>query len=268
MKTALVLLAFAFAASGSAEVRIAEQTAARPGVVSRSFRVLNGSPVKYELFYSIRTDAKGRETVGDPSAHSIGLGLGSGWYSGGFLRIRVNGCPIMSPAQKIANSGGKLVFHWKEARLLLDFPEGSDRVFGEIVCTSGAAAEITFLAMPGARHGRTAAYVPWISTAAGDSRLAKGPVSLMGGSWCMLYDEVENPRGIAAILADPEQIAASSASSAPGSSMILLHYRCRGQAFRFILWTVPLSHREPEEFNNELKSDGAEWLGELKKHQF
>lgn len=264
----IILLAVVFSAlAANAENRIQEKTASpREGSTYRTFSVLGG-PVKYQFSYNIRKDEKtGMVSVGDASTRSTGLGVNYGWYGNGFLRIIVNGKPVTAPAAKIVCADGTLAFTWPEAVLKLNFPENSDRIFGDIAVTPGSNLEIAFLANPGYKHKRTD-YVPWISTGNVNQKLSEG-VPSVDAPWVMAYDEVENPRGIAALVFDPEQIRKRTFSGTGKSPIITLQFNVKGNRFRFILLGIPGSHMDAETLHDAFMENGKKNLEELKQFQF
>lgn len=267
MKKNLLSLIIFSTLVANAENRIQEKTVSpRKGITSRTFSVLGG-PVKYQVSYNLRKDEKtGTFSVGDASTRSTGLGMNYGWYGNGFLRIVVNGKPVTAPATKIVCTEGTLTFTWPEAVLKLNFPENSDRIFGEITVSPGSSLEVAFLANPGYRHKRTD-YIPWISAGNVNQKLSDG-VRTADAPWVMAYDEVENPRGIATLVFDPEQIRKKSFSGTGKSSIITLHFSVKENRFRFILQGIPGSHMDAETLHGGFMKNSGKYLEELKQFQF
>lgn len=266
MKKIILPVIVFFTLAASAENRIQEKTVSpREGITYRTFSVLGG-PVKYQISYNSRKDEKtGMFSVGDTSTHSTGLGMNYAWYGNGFLRIAVNGKFVTAPAAKIACNEGALTFTWPEVVLKLNFPENSDRIFGEITVAPGNNLEVAFLANPGYRHKRTD-YVPWISSGNVNQKLPG--VRAVEAPWIMAYDEMENPRGIAALVFDPEQIRKHSFSGTAKSPIIPLQFSVKGNRFRFILQGIPASHMDAETVHDGFMKNSEKYLEELKQFQF
>lgn len=267
MKKNLLSLIIFFTLVANAENRIQEKKVSpRKGITYRTYSLLGG-PVKYQISYNSRKDEKtGMFSVGDTSTHSTGLGMNYAWYGNGFLRIAVNGKFVTAPAEKIACNEGTLTFTWPEVDLNLNFPENSDRIFGEITVAPGNNLEVAFLANPGYRHKRTD-YVSWISSGNVNQKLSDR-IRPVEAPWIMAYDEMENPRGIAALVFDPEQIRKKSFSGTGKSSIITLHFSVKGNRFRFILQGIPGSHMDAETLHGGFMKNSGKYLEELKQFQF
>ncbi|MFA6929216.1 MAG: hypothetical protein WCT05_02735 [Lentisphaeria bacterium] len=267
MKKIALFLVILSALIANAEISIQEKvTQPRDGCTRRSFSILGGT-VNYQFNYQLYTNEKtGALTVGDVSTRSIGLGLNYGWYGNGFLRIVINKKPVMAPATTIAHADDSLLFTWPEATLKLRFPENSDRIFGEVVATSGDPLEITFLANPGFKHKR-ADYVPWISSGKVHQKLSEG-MPVIASPWIMAYDEVENPRGIATLVFDPEKIQNYSFSGTEKSSIITIQFKIKESRFRFSLQGIPGNYLDAETLYENFMKNGNKYLEQLQQFQF
>lgn len=268
-KWILLLLAASTAFAVETVSRIQEKTTyPEAGSVSRAFTIL-GSPVKYQFNYRVRKNpATGQESVGDRSTRSTGLGLNYAWYANGFLRIVVNGKPVTEPAPEIRSAGDRLLFRWPEVTLTFAFPENSDRIFGEIIVPPESDFSIAFLANPGYKYkNQRPDYIPWISSGNAHWKLNES-TPVVQSPWIMAYDGVDNPRGIASLVFDPEQTKNVEFSGTTNSSIITIQFKASGNAFRFILQGIPESYLDAESVFENLLENGDQFLQELRLFQF
>ncbi len=253
----------------ASDSRIQEKTTyPDAGSVSRTFSIL-GAPVKYQFFYSIRKNpATGQESVGDSTTRSTGLGLNYGWYANGFLRIAVNRKSVMAPASEIVSTDDMLLFRWPGVTLKFVFPQNSDRIFGEIIAPAQSDLSIAFLANPGYIYqNKRPDYIPWITSGNTHWKLSdKTPV--VQSPWIMAYDGVDNPRGIATLVFDPDQTQNIEFSGSTNSSIMTIQFKASGNAFRFILQAIPESYFDAESVFENLLENGNQFLKELKQFQF
>lgn len=265
----LLLLAAGNAFAAGTEGRIQEKTTfPGAGSVSRTFSIL-GAPVKYQFRYDVRKNPEtGQDEVGDITAGSTGLGLNCGWYANGFLRIVVNGKSLMKPASEITAADDRLIFRWPEATLTFAFPQNSDRIFGEITARPQSNLEIAFLADPGYKYkNQRASYIPWITSGNAHWKLAES-APVVQSPWIMAYDGVDNPRGIATLVFDPEQIEHVGCTGNARNSIMTIQFKADGNAFRFILQRIPESYLDAESVFENMLENGSQFLKELKQFQF
>ncbi len=266
-KLILLLLASYALFADEKEGKIQENTTfPEEGLTHKTFSMLGG-PVKYQLNYRIRKNqASGLESVGDTSTRSTGLGLNYGWYANGFLRVVIDGKSVTAPASEIVSLGKILVFRWPNVTLKLSLPENSDRIFGEITAPTGSNLMVAFLANPGYKNKRQD-YLPWITSGNAHRKLSK-ETPFVQSHWIMAYDGMDNPRGIASILFNPEQMQNIEFSGTGKSSIISILFKVRENRFRFMLQGIPDSHLDAESLFETLQEKGDQFLEELKQFQF
>lgn len=215
--------------------------------------------------------------LGDRTAGSLGIGLtGSAWYKNGFLGVRLDGRGVNAIADEIISYGGEdrggVEFSWDEewGSMKLKFVQlaGDDKLFAEIRFTGieDKTALIRMLSFPG--HWGSAA-VPadrWGATAA-RSVQGNNVLDVSSENWILSFDANDNTRGSAALLFLPEQVekAELNVSGAVWKHLTLK----KGQnSLRMILWSLPDSHKTPEQAYPYLSANAAQYAETLRGFEF
>ena len=264
-KTVLLLMLGAFL-SASCAVNIEHKKEIRKNREHNNFRILNSAPVKYTVEYVI-SERNGKKTVGDSSDAITGIGLNSGWYQGGSLRIFVNGRSLTAPA-KIERKGDTMVFTWDKAVLKMVFPEGSEKIYCHVSAPGAKQVKLGFLGMPGFLPKRKTEYKSYVSTSKINHSLNDGNYVSQGESWFMLYDLESNRRGIPVIILDPAEVKSGEASGGPKRLLVTAQFEMKKTDCRFVLMGVPSGHMDAETLYEDLKANGEKYLDALKKFQF
>ncbi len=267
MKIIISALAFTVCSIVFAQTEIKEKVVNSADSETHLYSMMNGDGLRFQTEYRIGRDLKsGAVWCGDRTAATTGISTGSGWYSSGSIQILINGKPIIRPAEKIFTEKGRLIFIWPEARLTLAFPKGSQSLLGEVSAARGTKLSIAFLAFPGYRSRRTV-YEPWISSGEVNAKIRDG-IPESPSPWIMCYDGVENPRGLCALVVDPENTGRRAFYGTPSGPVIRLLFDSKKESFRFRLWGIPSGKMEAESLRDDLAENVRTHLEFLRSFKF
>ena len=226
--------------------------------------------------------------IGDSSIQSTGIGLAPGWYSGGFLKIIINGKSVYAKTSTMdiieKDDYGALEFSWSfdvgRAKAVFTAQKDDDRIYCQITLDPQGeikSFQVVFFALPG--HYGTNTYGSnkldrWCSTAENNwQNLTDGPgpraFDTKEANWLLFYDSQSNERGTAAVLFDPEQVR-TGRQFFIGELISGVEFTIepRFTSAHFVIWGFPDDYKTAEMAYGYLNENSDKMLKELKRFKF